>query len=92
MIDFTVVYDRFIGPKFTIGGMNMSENQKVSGRGSPPSTPRWVKLFVIILIALVLIVVIAHLTGIRFDHGAGRTLSDSLASYPNLTGYATQQL
>lgn len=35
-------------------------------RGSPPSMPRWVKVFGIILIALVLVVVVMHLTGIDF--------------------------
>jgi hypothetical protein len=32
-------------------------------RGSPPSTPGWVKVFGIILIVLVLAVAIMHLTG-----------------------------
>ncbi len=59
----------------------MSENQKVPGRGLPPSTPAWVKVFVIIFIVLVLIVVIVHLTGFRFDHGAGEILLGSLASF-----------
>jgi hypothetical protein len=31
--------------------------------GSPPSTPRWVKVFGIIVIVLVLLFVILHLTG-----------------------------
>jgi hypothetical protein len=30
---------------------------------TPPSTPRWVKLFGIIVIVLVLVLVILHLTG-----------------------------
>jgi hypothetical protein len=48
----------------------MSENQKLPSRGSPPSTPRWVKVFVIIFIALILLVVILHLMGIGFGgHG-----------------------
>jgi Ca2+/H+ antiporter len=64
----------------------MSENQK------PPSTPGWVKAFVILLIALVLIVVIAHLLGFRFDHGAGGMLPSNLASYPSLIEEAIQQL
>lgn len=38
-------------------------------RTSPPSTPRWVKVSVIIFIALVLLFVIMHLTGHGFgDH------------------------
>ena len=32
-------------------------------RGSPPSTPRWVKVFGIIALILILLVVILHLTG-----------------------------
>lgn len=32
----------------------------------PPSMPRWVKLFGIILIALVLAVIVMHLTGNNF--------------------------
>ncbi len=59
----------------------MQENQKLPGGGSPPSTPRWVKVFVIIFIVLVLLVVIVHLAGFRFDHGAGNTLSSGLASF-----------
>ncbi len=31
--------------------------------GSPPSAPRWVKVFGIIVIVLVLLIVILHLTG-----------------------------
>jgi hypothetical protein len=38
-------------------------------RNSPPSTPRWVKVSVIIFIVLVLLFVIMHLTGNGFgDH------------------------
>ena len=33
-------------------------------RGSPPSTPRWVKVSAIIVIVLVLLFVILHLTGL----------------------------
>ena len=58
----------------------MSENQKMPGRGAPPGTPRWVKAFVIILIALILLVIVVHLMGFRVDHGAGRTLLGGLAS------------
>jgi len=32
-------------------------------RRSPPSTPRWVKVFGIIVIVLILLFVILHLTG-----------------------------
>ena len=54
-------------------------------RGSPPSTPRWVKLFVIIFIALVLLFVILHLMGLGFGgHG--------LSVHTLLIEYAVQQL
>jgi hypothetical protein len=37
------------------------------GRGSAPNTPRWVKVFGIVALVLVLLFVIVHLTG----HGLG---------------------
>jgi len=43
----------------------MSQNQ---GRGSPPGTPRWVKVFGILFILLILLVVIIHLMGIDFGN------------------------
>jgi hypothetical protein len=42
----------------------MSQNRPV--RSSPPSTPRWVKIFGIIFVILVLTVVAMHLTGTDF--------------------------
>lgn len=47
----------------------------MSDRESPPSTPRWVKIFGIIAIVLVLLFVIIQLTGIGGDHGPGRHIS-----------------
>jgi hypothetical protein len=41
-------------------------------RGSPPGTPRWVKIFGIIAFVLVLLVVILMLAGVGGDHGPGR--------------------
>jgi hypothetical protein len=41
----------------------MSQTPIKPDRGSPPSTPRWVKVLGIIFIALVVLVVILHLTG-----------------------------
>ena len=63
----------------------MSENQKLPSPGSPPSTPRWVKVFVIIFVALILLVITLHLMGIDFGgHGLnGQTL---------LIEYVVQQL
>jgi hypothetical protein len=71
----------------------MSENQKPSGRGTPPITPRWVKLLIISFIMLVLLVVILHLLGFGFgSHGAGRTLLDDFIHPIQLTKLATQRL
>ena len=44
----------------------MSQTQKGPNRGSPPGTPRWVKVLIIIFILLVILVVILHLTGNDF--------------------------
>ena len=44
----------------------MSQIPVKPNRGSPPSTPRWVKVFGIIALALVLLFVILHLTGNGF--------------------------
>lgn len=41
-------------------------------RGSPPSTPRWVKAFGAIVIVLVLLVVIILVAGVGGEHGPGR--------------------
>lgn len=48
----------------------MAEHQKEPGRGSPPPTPRWVKLFVIAFILVIVLVVVLHLLGFGFGgHG-----------------------
>jgi hypothetical protein len=38
----------------------------------PPGMPRWVKVSLIIVLALVLLVVVAQVTGIAGEHGPGR--------------------
>ena len=45
----------------------MSQTHVRPDRESPPSTPRWVKVFGVIVIVLILLFVILHLTG----HGLG---------------------
>jgi hypothetical protein len=42
------------------------------GRGLTPGTPRWVKVFGIVALILVLLVVIMLVTGVGGDHGPGR--------------------
>ncbi len=41
----------------------MSQSDEEPERGSPPSTPRWVKVSGMIVAVLVLLFVILHLTG-----------------------------
>jgi len=44
----------------------------------PPSTPRWVKISGIIVIALVLLFVILKVIGIGGNHGPGRHIPSSI--------------
>jgi hypothetical protein len=41
----------------------MPQTHEGPNLGSPPSTPRWVKIFAIIVIVLALLFVLLHLTG-----------------------------
>ena len=54
----------------------MSQSQGTGERGStasgPPGMPRWVKVFGIIFIVLVLLAGIILITGIGGEHGPGR--------------------
>ena len=60
----------------------MYENQKSARRGSPHVTPRWVKLFVILFIALILLVVVLHFMGFDFGrHGATGILTNEFVRY-----------
>ena len=52
----------------------MSQTHIKPGRGSPPSTPRWVKVFGGIIIVLLLLFVILHLTGNSLGGPGGHTL------------------
>jgi len=59
----------------------MSQTHERPDREAPPRTPRWVKVFGIIAIILVLLFVILHLTGNGFSglHGSIQP-SDAIAS------------
>jgi hypothetical protein len=53
-----------------------------SDPSTPPSTPRWVKVFGIIFIILVLLIIILHLAGFSFGgHGGGHTPSARVIEY-----------
>ncbi len=43
-----------------------------SGDGSEPGVPRWVKVIGIVVGALVVLLILAQLTGVAGDHGPGR--------------------
>lgn len=47
----------------------------------PPSTPRWVKIFLIIVVILVLLFLILKITGIGGEHGPSRHFSLNGFSY-----------
>ncbi|MCX6024560.1 MAG: hypothetical protein NTZ05_23075 [Chloroflexi bacterium] len=51
-------------------------------RGSPPPTPRWVKVSGIVALVLILLVGIMLMTGLGGNHGPGRHMPSS-----NPTGY-----
>jgi hypothetical protein len=71
----------------------MSEKQKAPGHGSPPGTPRWVKLFVIIFIGLIVLVIVLHLMGFGFgSHGASGALPVDLIRYTLLMERSVQEL
>jgi hypothetical protein len=58
----------------------------------PYRTPRWVKVFGIIVVVLVLLVVIHVVTGIGGDHGPGRHMSmGGQTPTSNVTGTSVQQ-
>jgi hypothetical protein len=58
----------------------MTENQNIPGRSTPPKTPGWVKVFFIVIAVLIVVVVLAHLLGLRFDHETGSTFLYALQS------------
>lgn len=59
-------------PQIILGEITVSQNHP--NRGSSPSTPRWVKVFVIIFIILIVLVIILHLMGFEFGNHASATL------------------
>lgn len=64
-----------------IGEIIVSQIQAGRDRGSPPGTPRWVKVFGIIAVLLVLLFVILHLTG-NYPGGHGQHSPPGEAQQP----------
>ena len=62
----------------------MEEKPNASRNYAPPKTPAWVKAFFIAIALLILIVIIAHLMGLRFDHGGVSSLFSILMSQLNV--------
>lgn len=62
----------------------MSQTHGGSDRGAPPSTPRWVKVFVISVIVLVLLVAILHLTGNSLGGPSSHTLPIGAGNTPSI--------
>ncbi len=50
----------------------MSQTHENPDRGSTYRTPRWVKVFGIIVVVVVLLVVVVLVTGLGGEHGPGR--------------------
>ena len=50
----------------------MSQTPVKPDHESPPSTPRWVKVLGLIALIVVLLIVIAFVTGLGGPHGPGR--------------------
>lgn len=57
------------------------------GEESPPRTPRWVKLFGIIVLLLILAFVIVKLIGVGGDHGPGRHSSSDSTSHQAISSW-----
>jgi hypothetical protein len=52
----------------------MSQTNGRPTGNQPPGTPRWVKVFGIVILILILLVAIAFITGLGGEHGPGRHL------------------
>lgn len=66
----------------------MSHTPQRSSSGSPPRMPRWVKVLIIIFIALVVFVVVLHLMGFGFGRHGGSLQSSSLGDILPRNAYA----
>lgn len=53
----------------------MSQTHIKPNHELPPSTPRWVKVFGIVVLVVILLVVIILVTGIGGPHGPGRHIA-----------------
>lgn len=68
----------------------MSQTHDGTNRGSPYSTPSWVKAFGIIALVLVLLIGVVLITGFGGEHGPGRHIpSDAAGSTTTSTKLET---
>ena len=72
----------------------MAQTPIEPGQGSASSTPRWVKMFGIIALVLVLLFVISLLAGVRHGPGMHTPSGDAGSStrHANVTERSVQQL
>ncbi len=63
----------------------MSQTHDGTDRGSPYSTPSWVKMFGIIALILVLLVGVLLITGLGGEHGPGRHIPSNAAGDTSFT-------
>ena len=57
--------------QITLGEMIMPQTRSKPDRGSPPSTPRWVKVLgIVALVAILLLIIVMLIVG--GEHGPGR--------------------
>ena len=59
---------------------NSGNPESNSDTGDYPGTPRWVKVFGIVVLVLVLVIVIIMATGVGGEHGPGRHMSSGAAA------------
>ena len=79
-------------PPYPAADSDISDDTRVSpDRGSTTGTPRWVKVFGIIALVLVLLFVIMMLTGRGGSHGPGRHTPSGDTPPSSVTEHGVQQ-
>lgn len=70
----------------------MSQIHDEPASGSTYRTPRWVKVFGIIIVVLILVVVVVFATGIGGEHGPGRHMPSGDATGDTPSASTTEDL